>query len=114
MDNRRILDDLTRVAGGAFTVLSTLGKQVQNNLKDQMGNQFSSSESDDAILHLQRMVTKLRIEQEDLKKRIRELETLLQEASGGLKPSSNRKRAVTSKVSEVKKAKPSPKTKKRV
>ncbi|MBL8642275.1 MAG: hypothetical protein JNL76_09210 [Alphaproteobacteria bacterium] len=114
MDNRRILDDLTRVAGGAFTVLSTLGKQVQNNLKDQMGNQFSSSESDDAILHLQGMVSKLRIEQEDLKKRIRELETLLQEASGGLNPSSNRKRAVTSKVSEVKKAKPSPKTKKRV
>jgi BMFP domain-containing protein YqiC len=85
MDNRRILDDLTRVAGGAFTVLSTLGKQVQNNLKDQMGNQFSSSESNDAILHLQGMVTKLRIEQEDLKKRIRELETLVQGASGGLK-----------------------------
>ena len=43
MDNSRILDDLSRVAGGAFSVLSALGKQVQHNLKDQMGDKFTSS-----------------------------------------------------------------------
>lgn len=77
MDNSRILDDLSRVAGGAFSVLSALGKQVQSNLKEQMGDQFASPAANDDVARLQGMVTKLRIEQEDLKSRIAELETML-------------------------------------
>jgi BMFP domain-containing protein YqiC len=77
MDNSRILDDLSRVAGGAFSVLSALGKQVQSNLKDQMGDKFASPSANDDVARLQGVVTKLRIEQEDLKSRIAELEAML-------------------------------------
>lgn len=77
MDNSRILDDLSRVAGGAFSVLSALGKQVQSNLKDQMGDKFTSPAASDDMARLQGVVTKLRIEQEALKARIAELETML-------------------------------------
>lgn len=76
-NNSRILDDLTRVAGGAFTILSTLGKQVGSNLKDQMGDKFASPHANDDVIRLQGMVSKLRIEQEDLKKRVAELETMV-------------------------------------
>ncbi len=75
MDNSRILDDLTRVAGGAFSIFSTLGQQIQSHLKDQMGDKFSSSAGNDDVARLQGVVTKLRLEQEELKKRIAELES---------------------------------------
>ncbi len=77
MDNNRILDDLTRVAGGAFTVFSALGKQIQSNIKDQMGDKFSPSFANDDVTRLQGVVTKLRVEQEELKSRIAELESML-------------------------------------
>ena len=77
MDNSRILDDLSRVAGGAFSVLSALRTQIQHNVKDQMGNKFSSSAGNDDVARLQGVVTKLRIEQEELKSRIAELEAML-------------------------------------
>lgn len=77
MDNSRIIDDLTRVAGGAFSVFSALGKQIQNNIKDQVGDKFSSPAANDDITRLQGVVTKLRMEQEDLKSRIAELEAML-------------------------------------
>ena len=101
-NNSRILDDLTRVAGGAFNILSTLGKQVQGNLKDQMGDKFGPSHANDDIVRLQGMVSKLRIEQEDLKKRVAELEAMV-----GKKP--------TAKKPAAKKATPKikPKAKKR-
>lgn len=76
-NNSRILDDLTRVAGGAFTILSTLGKQVGSNLKDQMGDKFGAPHANDDVIRLQGMVSKLRIEQEDLKKRVAELEAMV-------------------------------------
>ena len=77
MDNNRILDDLSRVAGGAFTVFSSIGKQIQSNLKDQMGDKFSSSFANDDVARLQGVVSKLRMEQEELKARISDLEALL-------------------------------------
>ncbi len=76
-NNSRILDDLTRVAGGAFTILSSIGKQVQGNLKEQMGDKFGSSHANDDVTRLQGMVSKLRIEQEDLKKRVADLEAMV-------------------------------------
>lgn len=77
MDNSRIIDDLTRVAGGAFTVFSSIGKQIQSNLKDQMGDKFSPSFANDDVTRLQGVVSKLRLEQEELKARVAELESML-------------------------------------
>jgi len=77
MDNSRIIDDLTRVAGGAVSVLSALGKQIQGNLKDQLGDKFPSGVANDDVVRLQGMVSKLRIEQESLKTRIAELEAMM-------------------------------------
>ena len=89
-NNSRILDDLTRVAGGAFNILSTLGKQVQGNLKDQMGDKFGSSHANDDMVRLQGMVSKLRIEQEDLKKRVAELEAMVGKKPTAKKPAAKK------------------------
>ncbi|HAJ89631.1 MAG TPA: hypothetical protein DCM27_01245 [Rhodospirillaceae bacterium] len=103
MDNSRIIDDLSRVAGGAFTVLSALGKQVQSNIKDQMGDKFSSPAAADDIARLQGVVTKLRIEQENLKSRIAELEAMLgkkaptKKAAPAAKPKAKAKPAAKAK-----------------
>jgi BMFP domain-containing protein YqiC len=116
MDNSRILDDLSRVAGGAFSVLSSLGKQVQSNLKDQMGDKFASPSANDDVARLQGVVTKLRIEQEDLKSRIAELEAMMGQT--GKKKSPAKKAAPAAKAKSktkpvAKKAAPKAKTKKR-
>ncbi|MCB1559126.1 MAG: hypothetical protein KDJ50_09420, partial [Alphaproteobacteria bacterium] len=81
IDNK-LFDDLTRVAGGAATVFAALGKQLGEGLKDQMGDRFpsggfSSAAANDDIDRLQGVVTKLRIEQEEMKARIAELEAML-------------------------------------
>jgi BMFP domain-containing protein YqiC len=110
MDNSRILDDLTRVAGGAFSVFSALGKQLQNNLKDQMGDKFSSSSNTDDVTRLQGVVTKLRMEQEDLKSRIAELETMLGKKAAP-KTASKAKAKSAPAASTKAKAKTSAKTK---
>jgi BMFP domain-containing protein YqiC len=106
MDNSRIIDDLTRVAGGAFSVFSALGKQIQNNLKDQMGDKFGPGfSSNDDVTRLQGVVSKLRIEQESLKSRITELESLL-----GKKPAAKTKAKPAAKKMATK---PKQKVKKR-
>jgi BMFP domain-containing protein YqiC len=96
MDNSRILDDLSRVAGGAFSVFSAIGKQIQNNVKDQMGDSFTVANDD--VARLQGVVTKLRIEQEDLKSRIAELESLV-----GVSKKAPAKKAPVKKVAVKKK-----------
>ena len=106
MDNSRILDDLSRVAGGAFSVLSALGKQVQNNLKENMGDKFSSGAANDDVTRLQGVVSKLRIEQESMKSRIAELETML-----GKKAPAAKKAAAKAKPAAKAKAKTAPKAK---
>lgn len=117
MDNNRILDDLSRVAGGAFTVFSSIGKQIQSNLKDQMGDKFSSSFANDDVARLQGMVSKLRIEQEELKARIADLENMLgKKAPTKAKPTAKAQKkfaAPKAKTTAKAKAKPSAKTKKR-
>lgn len=116
MDNSRILDDLSRVAGGAFSVLSSIGKQVQSNMKDQMGDKFASPSANDDVARLQGVVTKLRIEQEDLKARIADLEAML----GKKKPAKKaapavkaKAKAPAKKAAAPKKTAPKAKTKKR-
>lgn len=97
-DNARLFDDLTRVAGGAMSVLSTLGKQVQSNLQEQVGKNFAgtSGQADD-VARLQGVVTKLRLEQEDLKSRIAALEALV-----GVKKKATPKKATAKKVAPKK------------
>ncbi len=110
MDNSRILDDLTRVAGGAFTVFSSLTKQIQTNLKEQMGDKFAPSFANDDVTRLQGVVTKLRVEQEELKSRIAELESML-----GKKPAKKKTSAAKAKtkLAASKKTTAKTKTKKR-
>lgn len=107
MDNNRILDDLTRVAGGAFTVLSTLGKQVKHNLQDQMGG-LNAHPANDDVARLQATVSKLRMEQEDLKKRVAELEAMLGKKSAPKKAATKpvaKKAAPKKTAAKAKKAK---------
>lgn len=114
MDNSRIIDDLSRVAGGAFTVFSSIGKQIQNNLKDQMGDKFSSSSANDDVTRLQGVVSKLRVEQEELKSRIAELESLLGKKAPAKKAAPKaEKKAAAPKAKAKAKAKPAAKAKKR-
>lgn len=120
MDNSRIIDDLSRVAGGAFSVLSALGKQVQSNIKDQVGDKFASPSANDDVARLQGVVTKLRIEQEDLKSRIAELEAMIGKKAPAQKkttksaPAAKAKaKAPAKKAAAPKKAAPKAKTKKR-
>lgn len=74
-DNSRLFDDLTRVAGGAVSVFSALGKQLQAGIQDKKfgGNDGAS----DDVARLQGVITKLRLEQEDLKLRVAALEALV-------------------------------------
>lgn len=77
-DNARLFDDLTRVAGGAVSVLSAIGKQVQAGLQEQVGKNFSGMSGSSAdVERLQGVITKMRVDQEDLKKRVAELEALV-------------------------------------
>jgi len=74
----KLFDDLSRVAGGAVSILSAVGKQLGEGLKDQMGDKFAMPQAaNDDVDRLQGVVSKLRLEQEDLKSRIAALESLL-------------------------------------
>lgn len=97
----RLLDDLARAAGGAASLLTTVGKQLKADLQERAQN--SSFRADTArqgdMDRLQATVTTLRLEQESLKKRIAELESMI---SGGKKSSA--KKSVLKKAAP--KAKP--------
>ena len=118
MDNSRILDDLSRVAGGAFSILSALKTQVQSNMKDNMGGKFGSSfgssAANDDVARLQGVVSKLRIEQESLKSRIAELEAMLGKKAPKAKAATAKPAAKAKpKAAPQKAAAPKAKTKKR-
>ena len=109
-DNARLFDDLTRVAGGAVSVLSALGKQMGAGLQEQVGKNFgvASGASSDDVERLQGVVTKLRLEQEDLKTRIAALESLLgvkmKTSSKKAAPKAKMKPPTKTKISTAKKA----------
>jgi len=88
VDNR-LLDDLARVAGGAFGALSGVRGEVESRLKHQFERILSemdmvSREEFDAV---KAMAAKARTEQEALEKRVAALETAL----AGQKPKPSRK-----------------------
>lgn len=108
-DNSRMFDDLTRVAGGAVTVISAIGKQLQAGLKDQVEGRFSNgSPANDDVERLMGVVTKLRLEQEDLKKRVAELEAMI-----GVKPAKKAATAKPEKATTKTKAKAKPAAKRK-
>ncbi len=105
IDNR-ILDDLARVAGGAVSLVSTVRKQVQSDLRgrvDAVADRMDLAPKAE-IERLQAMVAGFRAEQEILKKRISELE-----ARVGVKvPAASAKKPAAKKAA----VKAKPKTKK--
>lgn len=77
MKDNRLLDDLVRVAGGAASLLSSVGEQLGADFRG-VRNRASGDESDSQDLRrLQATISKFRLEQESLKKRVAELESAL-------------------------------------
>ena len=75
----RILDDLARVAAGAMSTLSGVKSEVESRLREQLervlaGMDLVSREEFEAV---KAMAAKARAEQEDLQKRLAELEARL-------------------------------------
>ena len=96
-NDSKLLDDLARVAGGAVSLISTVRKQVQADLRGRVDSYADRMDlaPKAEIERLQALVASFRSEQENLKKRIAELETLVK----GKKPS-------TKKTSSPKKTAP--------
>ncbi len=94
----RFFDDLARVAAGALGTLSGVKSEVEARLREQLENVLAGMDlvSRDEFEAVKAMAAKARSEQEDLAKRVVELEARLaalvaQEprdspASGGLPP----------------------------
>ena len=75
----RFLDDLARVAAGAISTLSGVRGEVESRLREQLerllaGMDLVSREEFEAV---KAMAAKARAEQEDLQKRLTELEVRL-------------------------------------
>lgn len=77
--DNRFLDDLARMAGGAASLASTIRRQVSSDLKERAYSYTSRMDLADSheVERLQASVSKLRSEQEQMKKRITELEAAL-------------------------------------
>lgn len=78
----RIFDDLARVAAGAISTLSGVRGEVESRLREQLervlaGMDLVSREEFEAV---KAMAAKARAEQEDLQKRVAELESRLASA----------------------------------
>jgi len=78
----RIFDDLARVAAGAMSTLSGVRSEVESRLREQLervlaGMDLVSREEFEAV---KAMAAKARAEQEDLQKRVAELESRLASA----------------------------------
>jgi BMFP domain-containing protein YqiC len=80
VDNR-LLDDLARVAGGAFGAISGVRGEVEARLKHQFERILSEMDvvSREEFEAVKAMAAKARAEQEALEKRIRALETAIAE-----------------------------------
>ncbi len=101
MDNK-LLDDLARVAGGAASLISTVRKQVQSDLRgrvDAYADRMDLAPKAE-IERLQALVSTFRTDQTALKERVAELEALVKGKSAPAK-----------KVTASPKAKPAPKAK---
>ena len=77
--DNRFLDDLARMAGGAASLASTIRRQVTSDIKERAQSYTSKMDlvDRDEVERLQASVSKLRSEQELMKKRIAELESAI-------------------------------------
>ena len=75
----RFLDDLARVAAGALGTLSGVKTEVETRLREQLERVLSGMDlvSRDEFEAVKAMAAKARAEQEDLVKRVAELESKL-------------------------------------
>jgi BMFP domain-containing protein YqiC len=108
VDNK-LLDDLARVAGGAASLISTVRRQVQSDLRgrvDAYADRMDLAPKAE-IERLQALVSTFRTEQTALKERVAELEALVK----GKAPA--KKVTASPKAKTAPKAKPSAKKAKR-
>ena len=77
--DNRLFDDLARMAGGAASLISTVRRQVGSDLRERAQSYSSRMDlaSHDEVERLQAAVSKFRVEQEQMKKRIADLEALV-------------------------------------
>jgi BMFP domain-containing protein YqiC len=75
----RFFDDLARVAAGAMDTLSGVRSEVETRLREQLERVLSGMDlvSRDEFEAVKAMAAKARAEQEDLQKRVTELESRL-------------------------------------
>jgi uncharacterized small protein (DUF1192 family) len=95
----KFLDDVARMASGAVSLVSTVRRQIQSDLKDRMEAKFAHSGENaalkDEIVRLQAMVSKLREEQELMKAQFKPKKSNSKTASSSVaqkkKPSKKKK-----------------------
>lgn len=96
--DNRLFDDLVRVAGGAASLISSVGQQLGADFRGLRDNDARDEGGYEDIQRLQATISKFRLEQESLKKRVAELEAAL---AGTAKPAKSVK---ATKESAVKKS----------
>src|SRR5262249_8468374 len=81
----RFFDDLARVAAGAIGTLSGVKSEVESRLREQLERVLAGMDlvSRDEFEAVKAMAAKARAEQEDLERRVAELESRLASACKG-------------------------------
>jgi BMFP domain-containing protein YqiC len=71
-NENRLFDDLARVAGGAVSLISTVHRQIKSDVSSHLGDVAGRMDLADRqeLDRLMAMVSKLRLEQEEMKKRL--------------------------------------------
>ena len=81
-DKSRLLDDLARMAGGAASLVSTMRRQASADIRERAKSFAPDAPSNEDMNRLQALVSKYRLEQEQMKKRISDLEAAIKSAPG--------------------------------
>ncbi len=99
INNKPLFDDLVRVAGGAISLMSTLRRQVESDMRERMAAHFERLDmvSRAEILHLQAQVDAVRAENQSLKSRLDALD------GGAKKPAKSKKSPASAKLKAKKK-----------
>ena len=106
MKDNRLFDDLVRVAGGAASLLSSVGQQLGADFRGLRDNDARDEGGSEDIQRLQATISKFRLEQESLKKRVAELEAALAGTAKPAKATKTPKESAAKKSSKPASAKP--------
>ena len=81
----RLFDDLARVAAGAVGTLSGVRSEIETRLREQLERMLAGMDlvTRDEFEAVKAMAVKARTEQEDLAKRVAELENIVAALHGG-------------------------------